>query len=204
MNSLRQRRQQILRDEILSAAHELLSQKGYASMSMDDLAMHVGISKPTLYSYFATKDELIATTFTREIQALTTMIESEHITQTPLQRLSLLLRTIVQKQIHQQTLTLRPIMPELFHLIRNHSQAMEALIRLDAAVTALIQEGMDMGEIDPSLDITTLAHAFYSLTSACKFMLLDDTNPPDINRVVDTLVTFFLNGVQTPVKVNIE
>ncbi|MEM8533019.1 MAG: TetR/AcrR family transcriptional regulator [Chloroflexota bacterium] len=204
MNSLRQRRQQVLREEILTAAHELLSKKGYASMSMDDLAMHVGISKPTLYSYFGTKDELIATAFTREVQALTTMIESEHATETPLQRLSLLLRTIVEKQIHQQTLTLRPIMPDLFHLIRNNTQAMEAVKQLDTTVTALIQEGMDIGEIDPALDRTTLAHAFYSLTSVLKYALLDESYTPDPEQLTNTLVTFFLNGVQSQAKIDLK
>ena len=204
MNSLRQRRQQILREEILTSAHELLSKKGYASMSMDDLAMHVGISKPTLYSYFATKDELIATAFTREVQALTAMIESEHATETPLQRLSLLLRTIVQKQIHQQTPTLRPIMPDLFNLIQNNVQAMEAIKHLDATVTALIQEGMDTGEIDPSLDRATLTYAFYSLTSVLKYALLDEAHITDPERLTNTLVTFFLNGVQSPAKIDLK
>ena len=50
--SLRERRRQLLYDEILTAVGELLGEKGYSAMSMDELAARVGISKPTLYSIF--------------------------------------------------------------------------------------------------------------------------------------------------------
>jgi AcrR family transcriptional regulator len=52
---LRERRRQLLRDEILQAAAALLNEKGYAAMSMDELAGRAGISKPTLYGYVREK-----------------------------------------------------------------------------------------------------------------------------------------------------
>jgi AcrR family transcriptional regulator len=73
-HSLRERRRQMLREEILEATHQLLTERGYAAMSMDDLAARVGVSKPTLYNQFPTKEDLIAATKGRSLLTKTTSV----------------------------------------------------------------------------------------------------------------------------------
>jgi AcrR family transcriptional regulator len=48
------------KQEIVTAAAELFDRSGYASTSMDDIARTVGIAKPTLYHYFRSKDQILA------------------------------------------------------------------------------------------------------------------------------------------------
>ena len=45
--------------EILQKAAQLLTERGFANLNMDDLAEVVGISKPTLYQHFKSKDDLV-------------------------------------------------------------------------------------------------------------------------------------------------
>ena len=47
------------KDRILVKAEELFMQYGIRSVSMDDIANSLGMSKKTLYQYFADKDELV-------------------------------------------------------------------------------------------------------------------------------------------------
>ncbi len=47
------------KDRILQKAEELFMQFGIRSVSMDDIANNLGMSKKTLYQYFADKDELV-------------------------------------------------------------------------------------------------------------------------------------------------
>lgn len=47
------------KDRILLKAHELFMQFGIRSVSMDDIANNLGMSKKTLYQYFVDKDELV-------------------------------------------------------------------------------------------------------------------------------------------------
>jgi len=44
---------------ILQAAHTMMLQYGIRSVSMDDIAGNLGMSKKTLYQYFKDKDELV-------------------------------------------------------------------------------------------------------------------------------------------------
>lgn len=47
------------KQRILIKAEELFMKFGIRSVSMDDIANHLGMSKKTLYQYFADKDELV-------------------------------------------------------------------------------------------------------------------------------------------------
>ncbi|HEV7783545.1 MAG TPA: TetR/AcrR family transcriptional regulator [Chitinophagaceae bacterium] len=47
------------KERILVKAEELFMQFGIRSVSMDDIANNLGMSKKTLYQYFADKDELV-------------------------------------------------------------------------------------------------------------------------------------------------
>jgi AcrR family transcriptional regulator len=47
------------KERIKQATHELLMKYSIRSVSMDDIAAHVGMSKKTLYHYFQDKDELV-------------------------------------------------------------------------------------------------------------------------------------------------
>lgn len=49
----------IPKERIKAAAHELVMQYSVRSVSMDDIASRVGMSKKTLYQYFSDKDELV-------------------------------------------------------------------------------------------------------------------------------------------------
>jgi AcrR family transcriptional regulator len=46
------------RSRIIDAALRLFAETAYDSVQMDDLARAAGVAKPTLYRYFATKEEL--------------------------------------------------------------------------------------------------------------------------------------------------
>jgi AcrR family transcriptional regulator len=59
------------RRDILAAARERIASGGYLSLNMRDLAAGAGISPATLYSYFATKEELFATLYAEAIRTHT-------------------------------------------------------------------------------------------------------------------------------------
>src|SRR6185369_7288393 len=50
-----------IKDRILKGAMELFMKYGVRSVSMDDIARHLSVSKKTLYQYFADKEEIVTT-----------------------------------------------------------------------------------------------------------------------------------------------
>ncbi len=57
------------RTEILQAAHEAVSARGFAAASIKEIAARAGVSAGTVYTYFGSRDQLLAQVF-REAAAV--------------------------------------------------------------------------------------------------------------------------------------
>src|ERR1700752_5247348 len=47
-------------EQPLAVAHALFAERGYATVTMDEVAAAVGVTKPLLYNYFGNKERLYA------------------------------------------------------------------------------------------------------------------------------------------------
>jgi AcrR family transcriptional regulator len=195
--TLRERQHQMVRDEILDAAQALVAQKGYGAVSMDELAAHAGISKPTLYKYFPTKEELVIASVLREMKQLLAMFEAPFEGETPLGRLELLLRAMIERQVDADNLALRPWSPDLGQKLHANDEARSYMCRMHNATARLIQAGIAAGEIDPNLEPETMVRAFYALAMSLKFAHYHTPSPVDPQKVITSLVTMFRRAVQS-------
>lgn len=197
-NTLRARRRQMLREEILEAAAVLLSEKGYATMSMDELAARVGVSKPTLYTHFPTKNDLVVAASICLMEHVVADFENDRAGRSPLDHLAWLLRLIVQRQIDAGALSVQIWMPELIELLRQNEEAFALMRQIDAYVLALVQEAIAAGEINPALDAAAIGRAFHALAKApffAPFIHLGQSGAPDENRIAEMMATLFRNGI---------
>src|SRR5262245_22392045 len=87
----RQRRE----DEILRVAGEMLEERGYANLNMDELAEVVGISKPTLYQHFKSKDDLITKVIASNMKNFS-QFTVDTTDGTPLERLTTMMRVMAK------------------------------------------------------------------------------------------------------------
>jgi AcrR family transcriptional regulator len=51
--------------QMLDVAEEVFAEQGYAAVSMEEIAVRVGLSKPMLYEYFGSKEGLLLATILR-------------------------------------------------------------------------------------------------------------------------------------------
>ena len=194
--SLRERRRQMLYDEILLAAGELLAEKGYVAMSMDDLAARVGVSKPTLYSHFPTKDDLLIAAVMHTIERVSAAIEADKTPRTPLQQLVFILRTVIQMQVDKGVLTPRPWSPEIVQVLFSRREVVNKMRDNEAVTMALVREGMAQGEINPALDPVLVVRSFYAILNALHLPYVSDVNAPNPTTAAETLATIFERGVR--------
>ncbi|KJY30394.1 TetR family transcriptional regulator [Streptomyces sp. NRRL S-495] len=57
--SLAQRKRQLVSDELSQAALNLLAQKGFDAVTVDEIAAAAGMSKRTFFRYFASKEDVV-------------------------------------------------------------------------------------------------------------------------------------------------
>lgn len=58
--TLQERKQQLVRQAIWDAATDLFAEKGYDETTVDDIALHAGVSRRSFFRYFSSKNDLMA------------------------------------------------------------------------------------------------------------------------------------------------
>lgn len=66
----RARFREMMREDILAAARQIIQKDGYAALSMRALADAVGVRAPSLYDYFASKEEVLNAVHMRGVETL--------------------------------------------------------------------------------------------------------------------------------------
>lgn len=109
----RSRRRDARKASILAAAWNLARRDGLLGISLRDLADKVDLAQPSLYSYFASKNELYDEMFAEGNRQLIVEVHGEPFSDDPTQALSELVRRCVQfattDPIRYELLFLRPV-----------------------------------------------------------------------------------------------
>jgi AcrR family transcriptional regulator len=192
--TLRERRRQLLREEILAATHRLMTERGYAAMSMEELAASVGVSKPTLYNQFPTKEDLVAAMAAQLLDRLFADVERAP-GQSPLAQLLGLLRAIVLVQLEHSTTAMQLWMPEIITILERNPVTCQQLERVDRVVVELVRAAIAAGEIDPRADVASVVRVFYALLCAPSLGRRSITETPDPQAMADTVTRLFRQGL---------
>jgi AcrR family transcriptional regulator len=196
MTNLRERRRLQLREEIIDATQALMAEKGFIGMSMEDVAARVGVSKPTLYNQFPTKEDLVVAVTRAVLRHQLDTITQASKAASPLDQLCEILHTIVSLQAEKQSSPLGQLrMPELIDMLEKHPDTLGLLHRLDAEVIRLVEAAIERGEIAEGIDAAAVAMMFHGVVCAIGMGSEIKTPAPDLESIAETLTTIFRRGV---------
>ena len=199
--TLRERRKQLLREEILEIAQSLIAEHGYAAMSMDELAARVGISKPTLYGHFSSKEEVAGEVIIRHMAGFISWVEHPPAHLTPLAQLIELFRQFIHKQLVHHDIPLQSWSPDLFRAVCQRDEVMANLQRIHVGVRRLSEAAIAGGEINPALSVDSVMLTFFSISNSLNVTRVGGLHwSINIATIADDLATIFEQGVRNPAR----
>ncbi len=180
---------------ILDALARLSAERGFAAVTMDDLADAVGISKATLYQHFASKDALLAhlmRTHTRQFQQ---WLESSA-GQPPVDRLCGIMRHLMSGHItplrgliqvgREEVL---PVFEMDADLVTAHAQTLDQLC-------AIVRQGQAEGQIAPDLAPGVVISAMWALSNVSPGRHGPIGDLPPAEDIVQQMVTLFERAIR--------
>lgn len=144
-----------IKERIMIKAEELFMQYGIRSVSMDDIANSLGMSKKTLYQYYVDKDELVDAVVEGHIQGMQTdCLGSRNDARDAIHEIF-----ITMERVIEQLSNMNPML--LYDLEKFHFRAYQRFRdHKDKFLAKVIRENMEWGIKDelyrPDIDVDVL------------------------------------------------
>jgi len=149
---------------ILDAATAVLSQKGYDLMTMDDVAGTVGISKPSLYKHFKSKEELIGEALIRLLDGALEYVAALDTALGPLQKLSALLEWALRVRLGGGLPFLPSTSPHVRDMLIRNVKYMLRIMKLNRQLEALVKLAQQQGQLNRELPTDLILFSQYART----------------------------------------
>lgn len=159
--SFKERERERREQEILRAAAQLIRERGYNNVSMDDIAVEVGVSKPTLYQHFKSKDDMIASTMVQSMQSMRALID-ELAVESPLAKLTEMLRHMLESYDNPDRFLSVLAETEIIHMLNHHPDVVASRDKIGEEVYALIEAGKARGEIAADIPTPVILGTMFS------------------------------------------
>lgn len=190
------RRRDLIVGEVLDAATELFAVKGYEATSLQDIADSVGVSRPALYHYLSSKEDLLVMLVEGVSQSLAGVLSElrGRPDLTPSEKISMVTDQLVRQRIqHPGRFRIldrsEAILPEPART--EHAEAKRHILR---EVVTIIEEGVRAGQFAPTDSRTTALSVIGMCNWVAWWVRPDDAVRPElIESTIDTLVMRMLS-----------
>jgi AcrR family transcriptional regulator len=193
---------------LMSAALKLLTRRGYRRVSLDDVAESAGVSKATVYHYFANKNELLTRTLAERVSEKHAEVERllAESGGSATDRLRVFLRhywsvALTRRAGVWQRLLVGEIVTDAPDVFAAWARGFVQRWRL---VERLIREGQAAGEFRRRADAEVAARAIVStLSHQALFHVhfgMRRFAPCDVDRFFEAAVEQWLDGLRAPAR----
>ncbi len=149
-------------DAIIKVVNQLLAEKGFEAMTVDEVAANVGIAKASLYKHFPSKEDLAAAAMVgvmQRAQAFLDTLEPEASAQHKL-------RTVVRWTMGLKLNGEMPSLPSQNSSLRTTLMAnkpyMDGLMDVSDRLGAWIEQAQAEGAINPKLPAIAVLYTLYA------------------------------------------
>lgn len=197
----REQRRQARERLILEAAQELMEAHGYDAMTMDDLAARAGITKPTLYKHFPSKEGIAVRAIVHLMQGARAFLDAQDTMLPAITRLERFLRRLLEAKFSPGHL---PIGPEtrmaLTPILRAHPDYMAEFEALVTAVSEVIEQAKAEGTFRRNLPTRVAVQMMFSVLRDGDFDIMLQNGSISFAALADAVVALLLNGMCTSEK----
>ncbi len=148
--SMREHLLQVRQDAIISVVNQLLAEKGYDAMTVDEVAAQAGLSKAVLYKHFRSKEELAVAAMVVVLERAMAFAESPAVVTlaAPIDRLKAVVRWTLQAQLEGAM----PSLPAQNSALRSYLASDRTFTRRLMGLSDILGDWIEAGLADGTLD----------------------------------------------------
>ncbi|MBM2885421.1 TetR/AcrR family transcriptional regulator [Chromobacterium phragmitis] len=149
---------------VLDATTRMLASKGFDLMTMDDVAGEAGISKPSLYKHFKSKDELATEVMIRLLDDAQAYLAAQDAALSPLGRLRDLLAWALRVRLSGGLPFLPSTSPQVRGMLTRSLRYVSRAIKLHKTLQGIVEQAKQAGELRAELPSDVILYSYYART----------------------------------------
>lgn len=149
---------------ILDATTAILRDKGFDLMTMDDVANAVGISKPSLYKHFKSKEDLVGEAMVRLIDGAADFLAQLDPNLTPIETLSAMLEWALRVRLEGGMPFLPSTSAHVREMLMRNLKYVGRVLKLNYQLEKLVVKAQKSGDLDANLPSDVILFSYYSRT----------------------------------------
>jgi AcrR family transcriptional regulator len=155
---------QLREDAILDATTRILASKGFDLMTMDDVALEVGISKPSLYKHFKSKEDLVTEAMVRLLDGAQAFLDAQASDMAPRDRLSDLLEWALRVRLQGGLPFLPSTSPLVRDMLTRSVRYVTRVLKLNGRLADLVKAAKAKGQLRKDLPDEAILFSYYART----------------------------------------
>ncbi|MBT8281636.1 MAG: TetR/AcrR family transcriptional regulator [Muriicola sp.] len=185
-----------MREKILHKATDLFLTLGFKSVTMDDLANEMGISKKTIYSHFDNKTKLVEACtlelFNNISQGIDTICSLQ---KNPIEELYEI-KKFAMRHLKDEKASPQYQLQKYYPKIHN-TLKMKQFSLMKGCVVDNIKRGISMGIYIPTLNVDFIARIYFSGVTSIKDHTLFPEDEFPKTQLMDDYLEYHLRGIVT-------
>ena len=182
---------------ILDATTRTLASKGFDLMTMDDVALEVGISKPSLYKHFKSKEELAGAAMIRLLDGAITFLDALPPSHTAIEKLRALLEWAMRVRLDGGLPFLPSTNPQLRQMLTRNLRYVAAVVKLNGQLKKVVQAAKKAGHLRADLPDEVILFSYYARTCDPAVDYLQIYAKLDNETIVKHMLSVCFDGVGT-------
>lgn len=186
-----------MKDQILNKATDMFLTLGFKSVTMDDIASEMGISKKTIYQHFANKDELVKATTTSLYENISCGIDGIILAnKNPIEEL-FAIKEFVMKNLKDENTS--PIYQLQKYYPKIHKSLMiKQFDKMGTCVVENLKKGINLGLFRKELNKELIARFYFAGMSSIKDVEIFNPEIFSVKEVQTNYLEYHLRGICTP------
>lgn len=186
-----------MRDKIIYKASELFLGLGFKSVTMDDIANELGISKKTIYVHFPNKTKLVEATTSHVFETISCGID--HICdlkKNPIEEVFEIKRFVMDHLKDEKSspqYQLQKYYPKIFASLK--AKQFEVM---QGCVVENLNRGMALGLYRENLDVNFISRIYFNCMVILKDQELFPLKNFSMNTLMENYLEYHLRGICTP------
>lgn len=186
-----------MRNTILDKATDMFLSLGFKSVTMDDLANEMGISKKTIYSHFENKTKLVEACTSSLFDVISQGIDAIcSMRKNPIEELYEI-KKFAMKHLKDEKASPQFQLQKYYPRIHN-ALRMKQFDVMQSCVVDNIKRGVDLGIYRPTLNVNFISRIYFSGVTSIKDHTLFPEDEFPKAQLMDDYLEYHLRGIVTP------